>query len=378
MLPARKSHRFSLADVMPSALASLLGQDNPLGLRETRKVVVVLVDGMGAQSLSARAGHARTLAPALTRATTIGAGFPTTTASALATLMTGAAPGEHGLVGYSVLDSANDRVVNQLSGWDDRIDPTTWQRVPTVFQRAANVGMPAFVVGSERYRDSGFTRAVLRGAEYRGGSTIAERVAVTREVLDSTDRALVYLYIPELDSAGHAEGIASQEWTDVLEEVDSQVTTLLAGLRPREGVLVTADHGMLDIPAHSHVLVDDDPALLDGVRFIAGEPRCLQLHLDPQADEGHLTELLDRWRAAENDRGWVASRREAIDAGWFGDHVAAEVEPRIGDILIAARKNVAYYDSRVTVRSGRSMIGQHGSFSPAEIAIPLLRFGSYA
>ena len=101
------------------------------------------------------------------------------------------------------------------------------------------------------------------------------------------------------------------------------------------------------------------------------------MHVDPEADEDHRVELVERWRAAEGGRAWIASRREAIEAGWFGS-VAGEVEPRIGDILVAARKNVAYYDSRVTVRSGRSMVGQHGSFSSAEAAIPLLRFGAYA
>lgn len=378
MLPARKSHRFSLADVMPSAIDSLRGRANPLDLAPVRKVVVVLVDGLGTRSLTARAGHARTLAPALSTASTIGAGFPTTTASALATLMTGTAPGEHGLVGYSVLDTANERVVNQLNGWDELIDPGSWQRMPTVFERAADAGIPSHVVGSERYRDSGFTRAVLRGADYRSGATIADRVAVTRELLDAADRALVYLYIPELDSSGHADGSESIAWTDVLEEVDAAVAVLLAGLRPREGVLVTADHGMIDIPAHAHVLVDADPSLLDGVRFIAGEPRCLQVHFDPSVDREHRARVVERWRATEGHRAWIATREEAIAAGWFGDLVAPEVEPRIGDLLVAARRNIAYYDSRVTVRSGRSMIGQHGSFSPAETAVPLLRFGAFA
>lgn len=377
MLPGRESHRFSLADVMPSALASLRGEGNPLGLPRVRAAVVVLVDGMGATALRSRAGHARTLAPRLNKATTIGAGFPTTTASALATLMTGAGPGEHGLVGYSVLDPLNHRVVNQLSGWDDRIDPATWQRVRTVFELAADAGVPGVVVGSERYRHSGFTRAILRGAEYRSGSTVVDRVEVTREILDAGAPALVYLYIPELDQVGHAHGIGSTEWTETLETVDAAITALVTGLRPGEGVLVTADHGMLDIPPHAHVLVDSDPALIDGVEFIAGEPRCLQLHLDRDGDARHRSELLGRWRAAEGDRAWVVSRDEAIAAGWFGATVAAEVAPRIGDIIVAARKDVAYYDSRVTVRSGRSMVGQHGSFSVAERAVPLLRFGGY-
>ncbi len=378
MLPAIKTHRFSLADVLPSCLDALCRRPSSLGLPPVRKAVVALIDGLGVHALMARSGHSRTLAPLVDRASTIGAGFPTTTAAALATLTTGALPGEHGLVGYSVLDAANDRVVNQLSGWDDKLDPATWQRLPTVFERAADDGIPSFVVATERYRRSGFTRAVLRGAEYRGAATIADRMDTVRDILDSTERALVYVYVPELDMAAHSEGWESSAWTHRLEEADGALRTLSATLRADEGLLVTADHGILDVPSHSHVLFDQSPGLVDGIRFVAGEPRCLQLHFEPDASESTRAATIEHWREAEGQRSWIVNRDEAIDAGWFGPSVATEVVPRIGDIIVATRKRIAYYDSRVANQSGRNMVGQHGSISSAETAIPLLRFGAFA
>ncbi len=378
MLPATKTHRFSLADVLPSCLESALGRPGSLSLPAVDRAVVILVDGLGAQALAHRAGHARTLAPLLNRGSTIGAGFPTTTAAALATFATGAQPGEHGLVGYTALDPAHNRVINQLSGWDSRLDPATWQRMPTVFERAVTESIPSFVVATEKHRRSGFTKAVLRGAEYRGAEGIPERMDTAREILDGTDRAIVYIYIAELDKVGHADGCESPEWTTQLEEVDAAVRGFASSLRPREGLLVTADHGVLDIPEHSHVLFGEDASLVDGVRFVAGEPRCLQLHLEPDASPTVRAAMLEAWREAEGGRSWVASRAEAIAAGWFGPTVATEVAPRIGDIIIAARKNIAYYDTRAPNQSGRSMVGQHGSLSAAETAIPLLGFGAYA
>ena len=125
MLPAPRTDALSLADVLASCLGAVRGEPNRLSLRPVQNAVVVLVDGLGAEALRRRLGHARTLAGAFGSKSSIDAGFPTTTASALASLTTGVAPGQHGLVGYSVLDTDNDRVVNQLSGWDDRIDPAT-------------------------------------------------------------------------------------------------------------------------------------------------------------------------------------------------------------------------------------------------------------
>lgn len=378
MLPATKTHRLSLADVLPSCLNSLRRQPNTLGLPAVDKAVVLLVDGLGTEALSARAGHARQLAPLVNRGTTIGAGFPSTTAAALATLTTGTAPGQHGLVGYSVLDCANDRVVNQLRGWDERLDPSTWQRQRTIFEQAADVSIPSFVVAAEKYRHSGFTRAVLRGAEYRSAPSIAERLAVARDILDTSERALVYVYVPELDMAAHSDGWESPLWTRQLESVDSAVWDFSATLRRREGLLLTADHGIIDIPARSHVIFGDDGRLVDGIRFVAGEPRCLQLHFEPDSSPAVRAAVVAAWRAAEGERSWIVERNEAIAAGWFGASVDAEVVPRIGDVIVAARKNIAYYDSRVSGSGGRNMVGQHGSLTATETAIPLLRFGSFA
>lgn len=378
MLPATNSPRPSLAEVLPSCLKSILRTPDSLRLPPVDKAVVLLADGLGAAALRARAGHSRVLAPALSKATTISAGFPTTTAAALATLTTGEQPGVHGLVGYTVLDAAHDRVVNQLNGWDALMEPAVWQRSRTVFERGQEAGIPSFAIGIERYRDSGFTQAVLRGAEYRSGASIEDRLDTARAVLDTIDRGILYVYVPELDQSAHSHGWESPKWTGILETLDSVVGAFVASLGRREGLLVTADHGVLDIPAHAHVLFGEDPALVDGIRFVAGEPRCLQLHFEPDASESHRESLLERWRAAEGERAWVLTRTEAIDAGWFGPTVDAEVRPRIGDILVAARKGVAYYDTRAPVQKGRDMIGQHGSWSPEETNIPLLRFGAYA
>ena len=375
MLPGPKRDGLSLADVLESCLGSIGGSANRLGLPGVERAAVLLIDGLGADALKARAGHARTLASASGKA--IESGFPTTTAAAIATLTTGVRPGRHGLVGYSVLDAANDRVVNELSGWDDRLDPYTWQPVRTLFERSTAAGFEAAVIGPERYRDTGFSHAVLRGARYIGAASIADRMTQAAEFLRPTGQpGLAYVYVPELDSAAHAHGLESREWITALESTDAAVRDLVAGLGRRAGVLLTADHGVLDIPQHAHVHFDTIAGLTDGVRFVAGEPRALQLYFEPDADLAQRERIVEVWRASESDRAWVATRDEAIAADWFGP-VRDEVLPRIGDLIVAARKNIAYYDSRAGTH-GHSMIGQHGSWSPAELRVPLLRFGAFA
>lgn len=380
MLPAPKTGGVSLADVMESCLGALSGEANRLALAApsgpVTSALVVLVDGLGADALAARSGHARTLAAAIGPLSVIESGFPTTTAAAIGSLTTGLTPGQHGLVGYTVLDPEHDRIVNQLSGYDDKLDPLTWQNQPTIFERALARGIPPFTVGPARYRDSGFSRAVLRGGQYVSAASISERMHMAVESLRSAGGGLAYVYVPELDQAGHAHGWQSGEWTRALETTDAAIAEAQRSLRGSEGMLVTADHGMLDVPARAHVLFDENPELVDGVRFVAGEPRCLQLHFEHDLSPAGRERLVDTWRSSESDRSWVATREEAVAANWFGK-VRSEIEPRIGDLLIAARKSVAYYDTR-SGSSGRSMIGQHGSWSPAELRVPLLRYGAFA
>ncbi len=377
MLPAAFTTQLSLAAVLPSSVDSLLGAQNPLGLQPVERIVVVVVDGLGAASLRARAGHARFLAPFHTKPSTIDAGFPTTTAAALATLCTGTTPGTHGLVGYRVLDSASDRLVNQLNGWDDRLDPATWQRSETVFERATAVGVRTYAIGQPRYSDSGFTHAVLRGAEYVSGRRVADRFEAARDILRRPGPSLTYLYVSELDTVAHASGWESPAWTAELEELDGHLASLTAALGRSDGILVTADHGVIDVPQSGHVLFDTVPELVDGVEYVGGEPRCLQLYLSDRSAEAAVR-LAATWTDVEGERAWIATRAEAVEAGWFGVEVDAEVLPRIGDVLVAARRRIAYYDSRDPLQSGRNMIGQHGSLTPDETRVPLIRLGAIA
>jgi len=373
MLPVRPFGAVRLADVLTSSLASLQGSPNPLGLPQAARAVVVLADGLGVSSLRARAGHARFLTANLAKTDVVDGVFPATTAAGIASLTTGVAPGSHGLVGYKVLDADNDRVVNQLTGWDAQMQPHSWQNQPTVFEQASALGIPSFAVGPKRFADSGFSQAVLRGAGYVPAETIAARFEAARTLFDTEPRALIYLYVPELDINAHAHGWESDRWLAQLESLDAESAKFAAGLRSDEGMLLTADHGVVDVPAAKQVLFDTVPALVAGVRHIGGDPRCLQLYTDSGVD---ADELADAWRSVEGERAWIFTRAEAVQAGLFGP-VRAEALPRIGDVIVAARKLIAYYDSREPNQSARNMVGQHGSLTDEELRVPVIRLGVY-
>ncbi len=378
MLPVPAVTAPRLTGVLESSLASLHGRSNGFELPAASGAVVVVVAGLGAANLQARAGHARFLSTRMSKRDVIRTVLPSTTAAALASLTTGRMPGEHGLVGYRVLDAAHDRLVNQLNGWDAGMVPETWQRAQTLFEAAAADGVTPVAISAARYADSGFTRAVLRGAEFRTAASLTDRFVAAQAVLEQYSRALVYLYVPELDQAAHAHGWESDRWLGLLEQLDAELAAFERRMPRGTGLVVTADHGVVDVPAHRHVFVDDHPDLLDGIRHVGGEPRFVALYADPALDDAARARLVEDWRAAEGHRAWVFGRDEAIAAGVYGPVVADEVRPRIGDVLIAARAGIAYYDRREPNRQAEHMIGQHGSLTDEETRVPLIRAGVYA
>lgn len=377
--PAPGYGRSSVADVLTSSAAVLgvPGFENTLNLPAAKRVCVVMVDGLGWSLLKQRGGHAPFLRGFLPTARVLTAAFPTTTAASLASLGTGRPPGEHGMVGYDVLDPEQDKVVNMLGNWDAGVDPAHWQPCPTVLERAAE-HIPVASVSLPRFEDSAMTRAALRGGEFIGATGVHARVAAAVQALAGSPKMLMYLYWNELDKAGHKHGAQSQQWGFQLEELDSALKLLAARLPADTLLLLTADHGMVDVAPEHRYDFSEDPALIAGVRHTAGEPRMVHLYLEPGTDEQDRDKLMAAWRSAYGNKIWIATRQEAIAAGYFGAVVTEAVLPRIGDVLVLAREPIALYDLRRMRPASLEVVGQHGSLTRAEREVPLLQLAAPA
>ncbi|WP_104179831.1 alkaline phosphatase family protein [Arthrobacter sp. B0490] len=357
---------------MTSAAAALgvEGFTNALALPASRRIAVVMVDGLGMPLLRKHAAHAPFLRESLDSARILSSAFPSTTAASLASLGTGLPPGQHGMVGYDVLDPAQDRVVNMLGRWDADVDPLSWQPHPTVFERVA-AHLPVVTVSQPRFEDSPMTRAALRGATFAGAGTIHARIDAAAEHLAGAPSMLLYFYVNDLDKAGHRYGIDSPEWVRALEDLDAALKLLARRVPSDTLLLLTADHGMVDIPAAQRIDYSERADLLEGVAHTGGEPRMLHLYLDPDLSDGDRDALALRWHEAFGSRAWIITRAEAVAHGYFGA-VSDAVLPRIGDLLVLAREGIALIDGRRVQPAAFEMVGQHGSLTRAERDIPLL------
>ncbi|MEU2715955.1 nucleotide pyrophosphatase/phosphodiesterase family protein [Streptomyces sp. NPDC007205] len=370
----------SLADLLPTLAA---GMDVP-GMTATipeltaaDRVCVFLIDGLGWEQLRAHRDEAPFLTSLLgtSRGGTgrpLTAGYPATTAVSLASVGTGLPPGAHGLPGYTVRNPATGELMNQLR-WQPYTDPRAWQPYPTVFQLAQAAGVHAAQVTSPIFEHTPLTKIALSGGSFHGRLSGEDRMDLAAGQLAAGDRSLVYTYYSELDGAGHRYGVASDTWRGQLMYVDRLAQRLAEQLPPRSALYVTADHGMVDVPFdEEHRLdFDTDWELRAGVALLGGEGRARHVYAVPGAENDVLTV----WREVLGEQFWVASRDEAIAAGWFGPHIDERVYPRLGDVVAAAHDDVLIIASEREPKES-ALVGNHGSMTPAEQLVPLLEVRS--
>lgn len=352
-----------------SALGSITGKSNRLGFGKSGKVCVILVDGLGSENLRAAGGHAPFLNAALKGSKSINTVFPSTTASAITSFGTAESPSEHGVLGYSVFDRKAVVVRNLLNGWDEEFAPSDFQTSKSVSELALENGVQAFTVGPGEYSDSGFTKLNMSAATYVPARTFEERIQATRDILSSKQSSLTYLYFPELDSIAHSHGVASVEWLQKLEDLDSAIKNLANNLPKDAGLVVTADHGIVDVPKTNQIMLDE----IDMPELIAasGDPRNTFLYFRPHTDLAAMKIKLEDELAG---RVIVATVIELKAAGWL-DHEVTNSE-YLPDLYLLSTGAHACYHRGFCKPQSLKMVGQHGSISQAELSVPLLRFGA--
>lgn len=370
----------SLADLLPTLVA---GQEVPgftaaiPELTPADRNCVFLIDGLGWEQIIAHPDEApflHSLLPTSRGGTgrPLTAGFPSTTATSLASVGTGLPPGEHGLPGYTARNPETGELMNQLR-WKPWTAPKVWQPYPTVFQLADAAGVHTAQVSAPTFEQTPLTKVALSGGSFLGRLSGEDRMDVAAKRLAAGDRSLVYTYYSEVDGKGHRFGTDSDAWRGQLMYVDGLARRLAEQLPPRSALYITADHGMIDIPfdEQSRIDFDEDWELRAGVALLGGEGRARHVYAVPGAE----ADVLTVWREVLGEQFWVASRDEAIAAGWFGPTVDERVYGRIGDVVAAAHDDVIITAS-VNEPHESAMAGVHGSLTSVEQLVPLLEVRS--
>jgi arylsulfatase A-like enzyme len=357
-----------LTGVVPGLLGHLYG-DEPLAdwmpapVTGAAQIVLLVLDGLGWEQLGARPDLAPTLTAGLGRSiTSVG---PSTTACALTSLVTGRPPAEHGVVGYRV--AYDNEILNVLQwtvgGRDARVRVPAREFQPCPLFPGAPGPVP--VVTRSDYGATGFSAAHLGDAELHSWHTPAGLLTNVR-ALTGAGAPFVYAYYEGIDKVAHARGLGAH-YDDELRSADRLVGDLLGLLPPGAVLVVTADHGQVEVDGSIEVLGGD---VMDGVWLLSGEGRFRWLHVRP----GALEDVASATREVFGDVAWVRTKDEMVEEGWLGGVPSAAVSSRLGDVVLAPFTKTAFLDPADT--GELRLMGRHGSLTPAEMLIPLLSWPS--
>jgi hypothetical protein len=357
-----------LTGVVPGLLDHLYGGEAlpawmPGVVAGATQIVLLVLDGLGWQQLEERSPLAPTLTSGIGSAITSVA--PSTTATALTSLVTGRPPAEHGVVGYRV--AYGNEIMNilqwSIGGVDARV------RVPAPVFQPCDVfpGSPETVrvVTRYDYASTGFTAAHLGNSELHAWHTLAGLVTGVRALVQGGAR-FVYAYYEGIDKVAHARGLG-EYYDDELRDVDRLVGDVLGVLPPGAALVVTADHGQVEVGGSVEVLGGD---VMEGVSLISGEGRFRWLHAKP----GATAAVAEAARDTFGGVAWVRTRDEVVEEGWLGGVPSTAVSPRLGDVVLVPFTPTAFLDPADT--GELRLLARHGSLTPAEMLIPLLSWPS--
>jgi hypothetical protein len=206
-----------------------------------RRVYVIVIDGCNRERLR----QART--PVIDRLTREGTeylavepAYPARTVVCFASMLTGAAPAEHGM--------------------RSNFAPRLGVRAESIFDVLAGDGRRGRLVGIAHLLDP-FGNEVVRAVTSVQPTVRIDHslCAAARRMVDEEDPDLLVLQLLAADQLGHVRGVRSREYLEQIEETDRRVGEFIAFLEDRgrlrdATVMLMADHGQgRGIGGHGHL-----------------------------------------------------------------------------------------------------------------------------
>lgn len=349
-----------LAELQPDAIAG------------ARHLVLLVIDGLGQRMLAdSPAGHLRRHQSATLRSV-----FPSTTATAITTFMTGLAPAQHGLTGWHMyLDEIDETLA--ILPLTPRGEPAKQAppelpgrlfTYPTLFSQ---LDRECWALAPQSITGSPFNAWHARGATTEAYYTPAEMFGRLAALLKNSVRPrYIYAYYPDLDTVSHRYGTHSEQAQQTLAIFDDLFGEFLNEAQGTDSwLLATADHGFIDSPPERVVCLDDHPQLAALLaRPLCGERRTAYAYVAEHNRPAFAAYLREHLAHCVDLR--VSA--DLIAAGWFGPppvhpHLAA----RVGDYTLLMKADWTIKDWLPGEKRHR-MLGVHGGISSDEMQVPLI------
>jgi len=329
--------------------------DEALEKHAYKHVILLVLDGMGQAQLETLPEDAF-----LRRhwKQSISSVFPPTTVAAISSIETGLTPAETGWLGWCQWFGEIGHVVDVFTGRDSEREKEHFHK--------PNPG-PAYMPKSALWED--ITKTGLAQGHclmsHRGHYKSSRDM--TRKLLRigrKEGRRFTYCYCNEPDSTLHVHGSGRKAGRKI-KQLNKACARLARRMRDTL-LIITADHGHIDIARHMSVA--EHPALLDTLRCgVDIEARALGCRVKP----GRESDFVRAARAAFGDDTEILSREDMLKLQIFGNLDGEKDYPRLlermPDFLLLPPTG-----AEISRGAGKGFKSSHGGSDPREMEVPVV------
>lgn len=346
----------------------------PLPAREGKRLLLLIIDGLGADFL------ARQPQSFLARhqIDTLSSVFPSTTASAMTSYLTGTAPQQHAITGWFTWFREIGCLTTVLP-FTPRFRGPSLSSAGITPQRFIGHGplfdalpVASHIIYPDYIVDSDYTLATSGSATRHGYQTLEEMFTTLHQAAHNSDSHFLFSYWSQLDALAHQHGVASEPLAAHFAELDAACAHHLPQLA-EQGVeiLVCADHGMVDTDPRHVIHLEDHPELQTMLTLpLCGEPRAAFCYVRSGQREGFEAYVQEHLAHACD----LHPSEALIDSGFFGLGTPhPELPFRCGDYTLLMKENYVIKDRLITEQPFHQL-GTHGGLSRAEMEVPLIAY----
>ena len=319
-----------------------------------KHVFLLLTDGLGVgvinQHLDADAFLRRH------QVSTLSSVFPPTTVAATASIISGETPYEHGHLGWFQYFKDEDFYYTVFL----EEDYYSLKKVPEDFPY--QFGYAYFTDRIKKQHPHLLTRVFYpKPVDPNGYERFEEGLDLCLKTAQLDQETLVYCYYIEPDKTMHEFGPNSSEAKQVVQALNAQLEAFYAKLPKDSLVVLTADHGMIDvepIDILNHPIMDTLSAKP------SNEPRATVFHVK---DHENFNSLFEKDYAMYFD---LYTTKEFLEKGFLGNGKEhRHIELCLGDYVAIAKRNKYFNLSEETLFKGH-----HAGITDKELMVPLIVF----
>lgn len=347
-------------------------------LKKKKNIILMVIDGLGYNFFQEIVNDDVLIKQDLGPITSV---FPSTTAVAITSLLTGKSPHEHALTGWFVylkeLGSVS-KILPLAPRYSEQIyfaNEADSKDIYGLNSLIDNFDADTHFIHLNKYQNDYYQKTLRGNAEFHGFDMIEEFSDLIAKTIskESSKRKFIYSYWNGLDAVSHKYGYNSQEAIEHFKSIQTELSKIANKINKEDtALIITADHGFTNIENQNKIRVKDVPGLRECLVLpLMGEPRspyCYlrsgkekkfkeiwQKHLSPYSELFHIDELLEKQIFGLNE-------------------MHHKFPDRVGDYILLMKDNYVLIDN-VMLEKEMDLIGYHGGLTQNEMLVPLIYIG---